>query len=880
MEREYKKAQNLEEKATKKERPINLAEIWFRIVDMWYLFAIVLVSALIIAFVVNRYSASRYESSATLLLKTNNDVLNTLDMQKGIMWSNSEKDFQNAIRVLQSYSIARETVKGMNLYCSYYQRINFRDVDIYKDSPFEVIPDLNTPQPTGIKIGIRLLNDKKCEISYSGKQGVSMYDYMADDEVEQRQDIKTRDVVLNYGDWYNKDGMHFKVLLKKDKWSPKFARVDYSFTMNNFKTMAYAYRGVGITRADDGSSIINISFQHENPQMAVDFVNTLCNIYIDQSFKEKNYLNVTTIDFVNQQLASIGDSLTQAEARKEAFQETHNTLNLTNDGQYLYEKTNELQQKRAEAYTRQKYYDYLEDYIEKAALDQGVASPSVMGVEDPVLTNLVKELSDVIILHKSALTKGSAKNPKTKDLELKIQTIRKQIAESLRNLQTVSSISRDELQRQQNELQYAINRLPSTERNMVNIQRQFKFNDQIYSFLYQKRSEAEIAKNAALPDHRVIDKAMTASKIYPKTAKNLIIALVLGLLLPAIYIIAKYLLKDTLSSKDDLVNISERPIIGYIPQFHDGANPMMVFNRPKSQITESYRTVRTNIKYILGQKTDEETHIGDAKVILTTSSMPSEGKTLTSLNIASVFSISSNKTLLMEYDLRKPRLHKSLGLDPIKGITSYYIGQHTPEEIVQKTEFDNLDVVCVGQVPPNPSEIIDSEKNRQLIATLKKQYDYIIIDTPPISLIADAQTLAKEADISLFVVRVGVTSMSILRTAIQEMEERGGKNLYFILNDIQNIMQKYGYGKGSYGYGYGYGYGRNYGYGYGNKYSYTNYSYGYFEDESGILRGRLYRNDSDEDTRVRSKKRTKKTKRLDALRGASKELFKQDNDNE
>lgn len=825
--KENSKEKYYEDQYEKKEQPINIAEIWVKMVNQWYFFAIVLVVCAVLAFLVNKYSSPKYEASTTMLIKTNNDVLSNLDLEVGMMWSNENKDYQNAIKQLQSYSIARETVKAMNLHCSYYQRINFRDIDVYKDSPFEVIPDVTVPQPTGVKLNIRLINEKQCRIFYNARQNVPTYDYL-DDKVSGRTvNLQNRNVIINYGDWFNIDGMRFKVVLKKDKWNTNLAKVEYSFILNSFESLAYSFQNITVNPLGDGSSIVRLSFTHQNNALAIDYVNKLCSMFIDQSFNEKNALNITTIDFVNQQLTSIGDSLSQAESRKEAFQESHNTLNLTNDGQYLYQKTNELQEKRAEAFTKQQYYDYLEDYILNAGLDQGVTSPSVMGVNDPVLTKLVGELSDVIIQHKTALTKRSDKNPKNQELELKILTIRKQISESLKNLQKVSSITKNQLDRQQNQLQVSIDRLPSTERNLVNIQRQFKFNDEIYSFLYKKRAEAEIAKNAANPDHKVVDKCISAVKIYPKSIKNYLIALVVGLLIPAVIIILKYLLKDTLDSRDDLVKLSHNPIIGYIPQFPEDANPMIVLSKPRSYIAESYRTIRTNIKYILGEK-EGELEQGKGKIILVTSSMPGEGKTTTSMNLASVFSISGGKTLLVEFDLRKPSLHKKLGLDPTKSISSFYVGRHSALEICQRTEFDNLDAVCVGQVPPNPSEIIDSVKIKQMVEELKKNYDYIILDTPPINLIADAQSVAKLADISIIIARVGVTSISILRTSIQEMEERTGVTVNFILNGVQSALQKYGYGKGSYS---GYGrYGRHYGYAYGGRYSEKTYGYGYYDE--------------------------------------------------
>jgi capsular exopolysaccharide synthesis family protein len=215
--------------------------------------------------------------------------------------------------------------------------------------------------------------------------------------------------------------------------------------------------------------------------------------------------------------------------------------------------------------------------------------------------------------------------------------------------------------------------------------------------------------------------------------------------------------------------------------------------------------LRTNIKYVLGNEKEEE-----GKVILVTSSLPNEGKSLISVNIASIFAISNKKTLLVGYDLRKPALHKVFGLNATHGFTSYMVGRYELDDVLQATEFENFDVLVAGPVPPNPSELIDSEKNRALIKELRKRYDYIILDTPPVSLIADAQCLAKESDINLFVVRSEQTNKPAFKIAVSELTERNDIKIHFVFNDIKTAAQKYGYGarydKGYYGYGYGYGY--------------------------------------------------------------------------
>lgn len=802
------------------ESNINLAEVFHKMLSKWHWFAIAIVIAMVAAFIITKYSVPQYEATATLLIKDNDGIMGQMNMLNNVFSNRSQVNFQNEIGTIQSLTMVKRTIKALGFHTTYYCKENMRYVDIYKDAPFEVVVDLYQSQPTGIRVEVGLSNQNSCVVSYNAKDNVPVYDYAEDRLLEKTTSVHKQEVTLKYGEWFSKDGMRFKVQLKEpEKWNENYSKINYAFTINDLDAVAKAFNATQVELINKESSIISIKYKHQNKNKAEDFVNMLCKIYIDMTFEEKNYLNISTIDFVNSQIAAISDSLNIAEKRREIFQQNNNTLNLTNDAAYLYERANELEVQRAEAYTQRSYYNALEEYVNKANLEDGIVVPSTMGIQDPILNGLVETLTKLVLEKQRLSTTLTPKSPKMKELSLQIETTRQQIQENLRSIKKQSDITDRELKRQKNLLQVEIDKLPTTQRNMINLERQFKFNDEIYTFLYQKRAEAEIAKNAALPDHKVIDSAKYAVKVYPKTAMNFLIALVLGLLAPGGYIFVRYWMNNTIEGKDDLEKISSNSILGYIPEFPAEYNRMIVFSQPKSQITESFRSLRTNIKYIL-----QDDNATEGQIILTTSSTPNDGKTLTSLNLASVFSLNGAKTLIAGYDLRKPRLANIFKVNGHVGISTYLIGKSSLDEILQHTEFPNLDVLCSGPVPPNPSELVDSEKNRELLRELKKRYDYIILDTPPVSLIADAQCLAKEADVNLFVVRSGQTDKGVMRIALSELEERSNVKVNFVLNGIQNAMQKYGYGYGkAYGYGYGYGYGGKYGYG--------GYGYGYFEDE-------------------------------------------------
>lgn len=782
---------------------INLVELLYKMLGKWHYFVICVVISLAAFFIFSKFATPQYEAKASLLIKNNENALSQLSMLSNSFGSSNKSNFQNEIGQIQSYEMVKRTVKALGYYVNYYQESNFRDIEIYKDSPFKVEVDLIKPQTVGVPIQIELLSKDKCMISYSGNDNAVVYDYALDEVLKDKVSVNKGEKTLKYGEWYEKDGMRFRVFLKDDvKYNNSFSKIRYSFILNNIDAVAQEFNNTEISLINKESTIINIIFKYQNQEKAIDFLNMLCKIYIDITFEEKNYMNTSTIKFVDAQIVNIADSLNNAERKREDFQVRNKTIDLSSDAKFLFDKANELESKRAEEYTKKQYYDYLAQYISQADMDAGVVAPAVMGVEDALLNKLVSQLATKLAEKKSLALITTKKNIAYQKIQSEIDMLKSQIEENVRSLKKVNNMASNEITRQLNLFQSELDKLPSTQRNMINIERQFKFNDEIYNFLYQKRAEAEIAKNSALPDHKIVDKARNAIKVYPKTSMNLLIGLLLGLILPALYVFIRYSMNNVIESKKDIEKISNSPIIGYIPTIPDDANKLIVFAKPKSQISESFRAIRTNLKYILGG--------GKNQVILITSAMPSDGKSFTSMNLASVISLSGNKTIIVGYDLRKPKVHTLFNLKNSVGITTYLIGKHSLDEVIQKTEFENLDILASGPIPPNPSELIDSEENRKLIEKLRERYDAIILDTPPISLITDAVTLTKFSDVNIIVARSGCTNKNIFGSTISDLEGRDKIKVNFILNGISNSGHRYGYGSygsyGSYGYGYGYGY--------------------------------------------------------------------------
>jgi len=350
-----------------------------------------------------------------------------------------------------------------------------------------------------------------------------------------------------------------------------------------------------------------------------------------------------------------------------------------------------------------------------------------------------------------------------------------------------------------------LGRLPGTERKLVSIQRDFDLNSTVYNFLLEKRAEAGIAKASNIAVNKIIDTAepYNATRIKPKTRQNYMLALILGLLLPAIAVVIIDLMNNKVIDKKDIEKVTKVPILGFISHSSYG-NEIPVVEKPGSTLSESFRSIRTSLKYL----------IPDDKpaVISVTSTVSGEGKTFVAVNLAAIISLLGRKTLLIGLDLRKPRIHKILGLDNSVGMSTFLSGNTGYDKTVQKTRIENLWYASSGPVPPNPAELIERQTMADFVEEARKHFDYIIIDTPPVAIVTDALLLSRLTDVTLFVVRQRYTSRNTLSLIDEIYRGHEIKNPGIVVNDI-SMSGYYGYGL-RYGYTMGYNYGYNYGYKY------------------------------------------------------------------
>ncbi|HRB54486.1 MAG TPA: polysaccharide biosynthesis tyrosine autokinase [Bacteroidia bacterium] len=365
----------------------------------------------------------------------------------------------------------------------------------------------------------------------------------------------------------------------------------------------------------------------------------------------------------------------------------------------------------------------------------------------------------------------------------------------------VSNITRQEINSQLNKTNSKLRELPKAEKELTNIQRQALITEQLYTYLLQKRAETAIILASTISDSKVVDNARTMiSPVKPVKGITYTIAVLLGLFIPATFVYFKEILDDRIKNRKILERNSPIPVLGIV-SLTSNENNVVVNLRPHSQVTEAFRSIRSNLQYFHGAQTNN--------IILITSSISSEGKSFCAINLAAILASGGKKVVMIGCDLRKPQQPANFKLSSSTGLSNYLIGTASIDEIIQHSPEMGLDLILSGPKPPNPSEILLNEKMGQLITLLKSKYDYVIIDSPPIGLISDGLELTKYADVTIYLVRQNVTRKLHLDFINKIYLEGKMKNLCIIFNGVKLGGTVYGYG---YGYGYAYGYGYGYGY--------------------------------------------------------------------
>jgi tyrosine-protein kinase Etk/Wzc len=753
-----------------------------------FLFSICL--AIGIAFVLNYYSVPVYKVSSSILIKENTDQARSSginDFLNSNLFGN-DQNFQNELWVLKSLPVFKKTVENVNLSISYYKKNNFKEIDVYNAAPFRVLFSPTHIQPMGVRFYISFYQNGNFKIKAESDE-LGFYNYSTQEYLYKKTDWSF-ERNAKPGDLIETQDLAFIIELDTNKSIKSDEASSYSFGFIDQNALAEYYKGsFTFNVVDKKATVIEISMASESVSKGIDIVNELMDVYSKQNLERKNHIASITIDYIEKQLGEISDSLNMAENTLQQFRSANQILNVSEQSSGISSQYIALQNQKAELITRKRYYDYVADYLAKNDDFSNMIVPASIGIPDQILTSLMTELIAAQAQRSNLIDNKQEKNPLVNKLNIKIDNIKKTIADNISAVRQTTDISIDEINKRISKIESKISSLPKTEQLLGGIERKYRLNDAIYNYLLQKRAEAKITKASNLPDNIIIEPASQVgnSPISPNPTKNYLIAFMLGIGIPFGYLILRKTLSDKIETQENIERMTDFPVLGKIMHSNKKTNSV-VFEYPKSPIAESYRVLRTNLDFTMKGK--------GHKVILVTSSMSGEGKSFNSLNIAMSYAQLGRRTILLDFDLRKHTSFFSKQEETTIGLSSYLNNKVSLKDIIMKSPDEKLDYISSGPTPPNPAELLALEEIKKMINELRNQYDYIIIDTPPLAQVTDGFLIMENSDLKLIVARYNFSKKKVLSMVLKDLKHKKIENICIVLNDNRIKNDQYGYGYG------------------------------------------------------------------------------------
>ncbi len=575
-----------------------------------------------------------------------------------------------------------------------------------------------------------------------------------------------------------------------------------------------------VTMSDDKGTVINLSVTDESTQRAQELLNTLIAVYNESWIRDKNRIAVSTSNFINDRLGVIESELGNVDSDISSFKSEHLIPDVEAASSMYMNQNQQISQDILALNNQLQMTRYIRSYLTSDAYD-GQLLPSNTGIENPGIVSQIEEYNRLLLQRNSLIEKSSEKNPLVVTLDGQLASVRGAIIASVDNSIMALTTQMRNLQGSQAATTSKIASNPTQAKYLLSVERQQKVKESLYLFLLQKREENELSQAFTAYNTRVVNRPSSFGPTSPNARNILLVSFLLGLAIPFGVVYVMETNNTRVRGRKDVEGLAV-PFLGEIPQYSASAsrqkargknlevNAIVVKAGKRDIINEAFRVLRTNAEFMCGS--------GDGhSVIALTSFNPGSGKSFISVNLAMSLALKGRKVLVIDGDMRHGSTSSYVG-SPDRGMSNYLSvpGTDIAPLIVTDQECPTLDFLPVGTIPPNPTELLESPRFAELMAELRSQYDYILIDCPPIEVVADAQIIDRYADRTFFIIRAGQLERSMLPELDRLYEEKKYASMSLILNGTRNDQGRYGYSH-SYRYGYGYGYGYGYNYGEGKK---------------------------------------------------------------
>jgi len=742
---------------------LNLRSVIHKIAYHWPLFLAGIVISLVIGYIYFRYTVRVYEVKAAIIIKDEKkDARYTILKELELADNNvvQEKEME----LLKSKSLVGQTVHELGLYTRYILEGRVRQRDIYNDSPvfFKII---SNPE---------VFYNREMSIINLGKE---RYTVKLTDNVQVQTGVGAIQKFKD-GKW---------MLVKNPAFKTRLERNEIKISIDNPEVVTDRFqRNLNVGFTSKSKAVVGLGIKDVNPERGVDFLNKLIEVYNAASVNDKNLVARNTMAFLDERLNYLKQELSIVESELEQYKSSRGITDISSESQLFLESAKEKDTQLSQVNFKLQMLDDITRYVQNSSTTEPM--PAIFGIDDAILQAQLTSFNVLLIERERMLATAGPKSPLLLIKEQQIQSARNAIIENLETLRKSYLASKNEISAQSSRIESSIRQIPRIEREFIGIKRQQTIKEQLYLFLLQKREEAGLTYASAVADSRMVDAANASNEpVSPRRGLVFQICLACGLGLPFLYIYFKDLLNTRIISRDDLKKIAHIPFLGEIG-YTKSNTPIVIDSKSKSHVSEQFRVIRTNLQYVHGKET------GKGRVTLITSSISGEGKSFFAANLAVALAITGRKVVLMEMDLRKPKLSQYIKINQETGITQYLVGLNSMNDIIKPSGIHpSLDFISSGPIPPNPSELLMSDSLDQLIEDIKNKYDDIIIDTAPIGLVADAQVLSRVANASIFVIRHGYSFKSEVNNIEQIHHESKLPRIGIVFNGV-NTGGRYGYG--------------------------------------------------------------------------------------
>ena len=778
---------------------------FFKVLGYWQLFFVTILLSLITARFLNGYNTKLYSLKTTISVKEETNPLFSSGTNLTFNWGGASDIIETVNIILRSRTHNEKVVSKLQFYIDYLKDGKYRFEDVYGETPFKVIVNEKNFQLYNRLLKIETLDNNQFKIStdFKDENSVKLVKY-SNNTYFRKELIKdekyTKTLYFNDNDSssFNVKDSFLSLNIYTDQLAIQPNQV-YYIKLNNFNSTVANYKDVSIKNITDGGSILELGMTGKNKNRIVDYLNQSVQVLAKDKQQQKTLYATKTVKYIDDLFKKESDNLGIIQREMGDFKKSNNIYNLSSEGEELLLQTSTLSLELKKTEKNIEELNILESYIRSNTIyEQPVPVPAFIQIADMKISSMVDEL--ILESTKLEFLKDKVKSihPDYQKLTKKIEQIKVNLYENISNnrisLKRGARKIEEELLTYNNKLKL----LPEKEQRLLKFQKEYEFSEFYYSYFKQKKYEASAAVEASVSDVKLIDAAVDLgqSPIYPNPTFNYLVGIMLGLIFPLFYIIIRELLDNKVRTIEEIENHYSIPILGAIGN-NTGGNNLAVFERPKSTVAESFRALRSNIQFLFKNKNTTK----KSKTLVLTSSVSGEGKTMISINMATVFALSGKKTVLLGMDLRKPKIYDDFKLNNNLGVVNYLINQKSLSEIIINTQIPNMDLILSGPIPPNPSELLLGESCDKLFSELEKEYDYIVVDTPPVGLVSDALELFKYSDAICYVIRQNYSQRGMMNMIDNKYINKEVSNISYIYND-HRVKSKYGYGYGAYSNGY------------------------------------------------------------------------------